>query len=199
MNIYFNVHETSWNSAVDPDSWSNLTSCTTFFANDIMEGMQFTFKLDPKIVGLIDKDKDFRSWTHIGAKRLAKDSARSDPDKLTIQWSKMEAWINSSLQFQFLIPWHRGDISDNNYDDDLHIHIHKYTYSIHIYIYIYISYAYGPWYFANFFTSPLLRFHASRRSALAKWFDVTWQDRPHWGYTISRLHRTLTRLNRWIL
>ncbi len=30
-------------------------------------------------------------------------------------------------------------------------------------------------YFAFFFTSPLLRFHASRRSALAKWFDVTWQ------------------------
>ena len=45
-----------------------------------MEGMQFTFKHDPKIVGLIDKDKDFRFWTHIGA-----ESARSDPDKLTMQ------------------------------------------------------------------------------------------------------------------
>lgn len=44
---------------------------------------------------------------------------------------------------QILITWHRGDISDNVYDDDIHIHIYmyiQYKQHIHKYIHLHILY-----------------------------------------------------------
>ena len=104
----------------------------------LMKWMQFSFQNDPKINGLVDKDKDFQgavAMLHWGIQiSLPSSEARWKPE------------INSSLQVHansnHLAP--AVDISDNVYDDDIHIHIYSIysTNSRYIGTYIYILYVY---------------------------------------------------------